>query len=155
MTKRQSEAALGLALRNVDLELYVYKPSDAEMNMKPCDFMVWLSHGHENDRAWFEVKDVTSRDRFSFREVRASQWNAVRRAAKLGIPYWFAIYWRRLGKWTISDAAKILEWREGEGAITGKPAPWIHVISLSSRFGIDSEPGMLVPTLKGVLLGEV
>lgn len=149
MTKRASEAAFGLALRNVDLDVEVYKPSDMDMNMKPCDFMVWIPRGYENDRAWFEVKDVDTLDRFSFRNVRKSQWNAMRRARRLGIPYWLAIYWRRRRLWTISDTGKLLD------MIEGKDDTWTSFVLLHTRLGIDSEPANLVSTLKSVLLGEV
>ena len=70
--KRPSEAEFGKALRDIDLQLYVYRLPDPKggegvSNWKPCDFMAWHREyeyvGHPSLQrslvraTWFEVKD--------------------------------------------------------------------------------------------------
>jgi hypothetical protein len=143
--KRGSEAVLGAALRGLDLEVFVYKPPDGvNTNLKPCDFFVWTS----GDDAWFEAKDTDSVNVFSFREVRPSQWNGIRDAKRLGIPYWVAVYWRRHRHWTISRGADLLALKDaGATSVTRE--------LLMSRHGVDSTPAMLESTLKSVMLDEI
>lgn len=168
MSKRDSEAKFGAALRDVDLASFVYRPPDAPGTplQKPCDWMVWHL-GFEPDWAqprarstWFECKDVDAVNTFNFSEVRAAQLNGIREARRLGIPYWLAIYWRRHHSWTISDAIRIFDlgsWfveHEGERVFVGRGKSISRAL-LMSRFGIESKPHELPSVLKGVLLGEV
>ena len=150
MTKRASEAALGLALREVELMIYVYKPPDGvNTNLKPCDYMVWFGVNGFVVPAWFEAKDVDSVKAFNLKELRPSQVNGIRDASRVGLEYWVGIYWRRHRKWTISNGAKLLGWWD-EGHY-----PSVSYELLSSRFGIDTDPRNLVSTLKDVLMGDV
>lgn len=187
MTKRRSEGEFGAALRDVDLNVYVYRPPDPKgpegiSNWKPCDFMLWR-HFPEPDAPteshWFEVKDVDAVEAFALAELRPSQLQGIHDAARLGIPYWLAVYWRRHRTWTISDAAKLLAWRDDREVVPDRvqeavdflrlhgpaaklpdamllpPATSVARSLLSSRFGVDSTPKQLSSTLKAVLLGEV
>jgi hypothetical protein len=163
MTKRASEAAFGLALREIDRDIptYVYKPPDPKMgagvsNWKPCDFMVWsLAQSqrvddllHIPDSAWFEVKDVDAVNTFNAKgELRDSQRQGIRQARRIGIPYWVAVYWRRHKSWTISDAVKMDLANALDGSVTRD--------LLQTRYGIESKPRELPSMLKMLLAGEV
>jgi hypothetical protein len=169
--KRPSEAEFGAALRAVDLRLYVFKPSDRDINWKPCDFMTWLDSGHDDADAgpgvirhqvypnWFEVKDVDAVNAFPFSELRPSQYQGIADADRVGIPYWLAVYWRRHKAWTISDAVKVIEWKLQQVAaatdLAGIQPKSIDRTLLMSRFGVESSKSLLSSTLKSVLLGEV
>jgi hypothetical protein len=163
MTKRASEAAFGLALREIDRDIptYVYKPPDPKMgagvsNWKPCDFMVWqatqgldfympMGGAHS---AWFEVKDVDAVNTFNAKgELRDSQRQGIRQARRIGIPYWVAVYWRRHKSWTISDAVKMDLANALDGSVTRD--------LLQTRYGIESKPRELPSMLKMILAGEV
>jgi len=146
--KRPSEGQFGAALRDVDLNAIVYKPPDDARNWKPCDFMVWLQWGEGVDPSWFEVKDVTSVNSFAFSELRPAQLAGIRDAERIGIPYWLAVYWRRHGAWTISDAARVVKEKEGGAKSVSREL-------LMSRFGVDAEPSNLTSVLKSILLGEI
>lgn len=155
--KRESEGQFGAALRSLDVELpiEVYKPPDDARNMKPCDFMVWFRRStmaEHVEPVWFEVKDTSSVGRFPFSEIRPSQHAGIRAAHRIGIPYYLAVYWRRDRTWTISNAHRVVEWRDETPPI---PAKSIPRVLLASRFGVDSSPGQLGITLRAVLLGEV
>jgi hypothetical protein len=161
--KRASEGEFGKALRDCDVAGIVYKPPDDARTWKPCDFMVWVQDNISGaESVWFECKDVDSVERFAFSELRPSQVQGIRDAERVGIPYWLAVYWRRSQSWTISDAAKVLAWRESTAAEAadyykrdvGLPTS-IERELLMSRFGIDSSPAMLASTLKSVLLGDI
>jgi len=182
VSKRPSEAAFGRALRDVDLSMYVYRPPDPKSgegvsNWKPCDFMAWHKTAdavHMSWSAagkiegvdaaviavstWFECKDTDAVDRFPFADIRPSQLAGIRDAARMGIPYWLAIWWRRHSSWTISNAIKLLEWRhEQETLPHRRPAGPTSVerTLLMSRFGTQSNQTQLTSNLKAVLLGEV
>lgn len=163
--KRDSEGHFGAALRDCDVAGYVYKPGDRDPNMKPCDFMVWLQgYSQERDHAyvqsvWFEVKDLppTVVNAFPFSELRPAQVAGIRDAERIGIPYWLAIYWRRHKAWTISDATKVMRWRDEENAqlpTIAQPKS-IPRRLLNSRFGIDATAATLSSTLKSILLGDI
>jgi hypothetical protein len=170
--KGPSEGVFGAALREVELLSVVYKPPDDARNWKPCDFMWWGPVEHFNGRVddisegpmlahavWFEVKDVaTAVESFPFAELRPSQLQGIRDAARVGIPYWLAVWWRRHKVWTISDAVRVLAWRDntdGHRPHDESPPPKsIPRVLLASRFGVDSTKQQLASTLKQVLLGE-
>lgn len=164
MTKRSSEGDFGAALRDVDLQSVVYKPPDDARNRKPCDFMVWhrefnpacsMTPREEVVATWFEVKDVDAVDAFPFSELRPSQLAGIHDAKRIGIPYWLAVYWRRHKLWTISNAERVLAWREIHEGSNNEPYPTsIPFTLLESRFGISSTKRQLTSALKQVLLGE-
>lgn len=180
MTKRPSEAEFGAALREVDLVSYVFRPPDPKLgagvsNWKPCDFMAWhrLMLVDDANKAtygpfanpsiivagstWFECKDVTAVESFAFAELRPSQLAGIRDAERVGIPYWLAVWWRRQKEWTISDASRVLLWREEDGASRGEAVLLPTSIPrnlLESRFGVSCARAQLASTLKQVLLGE-
>lgn len=158
--KRPSEAEFGKALRQVELQSYVYRLPDPKggegvSNWKPCDFMVWLARPLQPPpvSAWFECKDTDAVARFPIADMRPSQLAGIKDAHRLGIPYWLAIWWRRDRIWTISDAVKVLDWFDlGEGE---KRPTSIPRTLLESRFGVDAGRNQLTSTLKSILLGEV
>lgn len=162
MTKRDSEPAFGAALRHVSLAVVVYKPPDDARNWKPCDYMVWVeASDHVVDEhafpkpVWFECKDVDAIDVFNWRrEMRQSQLQGIREAKRIGIPYWLAIYWRKHRHWTISDAVALYDHTRlrPDHLIAART---FRRTTLMSSLGIDSTPGQLESTLKGVLLGEL
>ena len=153
--KRPSEGQFGAALRDVDVAMIVYKPPDDARNRKPCDFMAW-HHNYDFPRStWFEVKDVDTVDAFPFSELRPSQLQGIRDAERIGIPYWLAVYWRRHRAWTISDAVRVLGWRDDIPALEVRNQTSIPRELLMSRFGIDATPATLTSVLKSVLLGDV
>lgn len=156
--KRASEAAFGLALREVDRDVptFVYRLPDPKAgggvsNWKPCDYMVWqLGEDPESvtPSAWFEVKDVDAVNTFNAKgELRPSQRQGIATARRLGIPYWLAIYWRRHKSWTISDAVKMDLGHALDGSVTRD--------HLQTRYGIESKPRELVSMLKMLMAGEV
>ena len=158
--KRPSEAAFGAALRAIDddLPVVVYRLPDPKSgagvsNWKPCDYMVWALPAYMSvapDVAWFECKDTKQIDRFPLRDIRPAQWQGVREATHVGIPYWLAVYWQRHHSWTISDLAKLqLSWADGN-----PPTSFLRE-DLMSRYGIQSDPAHLSSTLKSILAGEV
>lgn len=169
MTKRATEAEFGKALRELDLRIHVYRPPDPKgpegvSNWKPADFLSW--HQEVNPEwgtpsvkpSWFEVKDVDDLRGYPFADLRPSQIQGIHDAERIGIPYWLAIWWRRHKEWTISNAVRVLAWRD-EKAIRD-PAGLTAITSiprelLMSRFGISTSKAQLGSTLKGVLLGEV
>lgn len=161
--KRSSEGDFGAALRASGLAILVYKPPDDARTRKPCDFMVWHKEASDEVVAtWFEVKDVDTVDTFSFAELRPSQLQGIHDAARIGIPYWLAVYWRRHKSWTVSDAIALVKWRTESTYMRPdmrvpiqKPATSISRALLMSRFGIDSPAPLLSSTLKSVLLGDV
>lgn len=163
--KRPSEAAFGAALRAVDASVptYVYRLPDPKggagvSNPKPCDFMVWTLAetamlGSDNlplklvDAAWFEVKDVDAVHTFNLKnEMRSSQMQGIRTAARIGIPYWIAVWWRRHNDWTISDGVRILT--AGVDDIVSRNL-------LMTRYGISSDARSLTSVLKSVLAQEL
>lgn len=165
MTKRPSEAEFGVALRGVDLRMFVYRPADARAGSaitqaRPCDWMVWQDGGpaeygeHRRvDVAWFECKDTDAAETFNLNEIRPGQRLGMVAARRIGIPYWLAVYWRRHKAWTISDALKAgmdsVEYRPNESVVS------FTRTELMVRFGVDSSRANLASTLKNVLLGEV
>jgi len=153
--KRASEGQFGAALRDCDVASVVYKPPDDARTWKPCDYMVWIaiwdSDHSGNHSIWFEVKDVDAVDAFPFSELRPSQLAGIEDARRIGIPYWLAVYWRRHKSWTISDAARVVNWRDE--SITDKTS--ISRELLMSRFGVDATPSTLSSVLKSVLLGDI
>lgn len=151
--KGPSEGKFGEALRAVDLSMVVYKPPDDARLWKPCDFMVWLADirvGLDGGAvpSWFEVKDVKAVDSFPVAEIRPSQMQGIRDAARVGIPYWLAVWWRRHSSWTVSDAVKLIKAYEGQSPTS------IPRTLLMSRFGLESTQAQLTSNLKMVLLGE-
>lgn len=154
--KRSSEGTFRASLGDVDLAMHVYKPSDRDINKKPCDYMTWVAWSLSIDNgppstlsAWFEVKDVDAVNVFNFRELRPAQVAGIRTAARLGIPYWLAVYWRRHRAWTISNAKRLVdeEINQGHQSVTRE--------LLMSRYGVDATPATLSSVLKDVLLGDV
>jgi hypothetical protein len=157
MTLRPTQAEFGTALRAVELTTVVYKPPDDARNWKPCDFMVWVA-GAPPTSAWFEVKDVDAVNSFPIAGLRPSQMQGIADATRVGFPYWLAIWWRRQREWTISDAVRVLAWRDDnadDGVSPGWKPTSIPRELLISRFGISSTKQQLTGTLKAVLLGEV
>lgn len=151
--KRTSEATFREALGDVDLRTYIYKPSDRDVNWKPCDYMVWVSLTWERS-CWFEVKDTDAVNAFPYSELRPAQVQGIRDAERIGIPYWLAIHWRRHKAWTISDAAKVLAYKAS--VVTDFDIPTsIDRALLMSRFGIESSPANLSSTLKDILTGDI
>lgn len=158
MAKRRSEGLLGVALRQMDLETYVYKPADAPgSGLKPADYLVWFLPDpdqfellREYEFAFVEGKDTDAVKVFNLSEIRPSQRNAIAKAAVLGIPYWLVIYWRRRRRWTISDARRIFDTYPVSG-----PNRSLSFETLASTFGIDCEPHQLAITLRQVMLGEL
>lgn len=144
--KRSSEGFFGAALRSVDLALVVYKPPDDARLWKPCDYFSWVDYGGSPRPDWWEVKDVDAVDVFNAKEIRPSQMQGIDEAARIGIPYHLAVYWRRHRSWTISDAVRVLAHLRSEGRVSRT--------LLMSRFGIQSSPSQLGSTLKSVILGE-
>lgn len=171
MSKRPSEGSFGKALRDVDLVKVVYRPPDAKggegvSNWRPCDYMVWLQ-GRANwgtairvddetvlpvvtFSAWFECKDVDAVNAFPLADIRPSQWAGMRDAARVGIPYWLAVWWRRHREWTISDARQVLAYAERRDE---RPTsiPRSELIAM----GIQTPQVQLTSMLKALLLGEL
>lgn len=186
MSKRPSEGSFGKALRDVDLSMYVYRPPDPKSgegvsNWKPCDFMVWtrsvdgvslswdasglVKAGAASMTgiavsAWFECKDTDAVNAFPFADIRPSQLAGIRDAARLGIPYWLAIWWRRHRSWTVSDGWRMLNWKrdqELEGSESHGTTVAVTSIDrtlLMSRFGLETTQAQLTSNLKAILLGE-
>ena len=171
MAKRPTEGELGAALRNIDgLAVEVYRPPDPKgpqgvSNWKPADYLVWVRESTDAypgkpivGSHWFEVKDLDGWGGFPFRELRPAQIAGIHSASRIGIPYWLCVWWRRHDEWTISDAVKVLAWREEEGHQRAVPARLVTSIPwtlLASRFGVTSSKSQLASTLKGVITGEV
>lgn len=154
MGKTLAEPTFGRALREMDLLSVVYKPPDDARTWKPCDFMVWFSApGTDDTSAWFEVKDVDLVSVFPLHELRASQLAGIRDAARVGIPYYLAVWWRKAQMWSISDAIAVVKWWE-EAAAKG-PVTSIKRELLQSRFGIDSTNAQLSSNLKALILDGV
>lgn len=143
--KRASEGEFGKALRGIDLRLYTYKPPDDARNWKPCDYMVWFTEDDSVKCSWIECKDVDAVDSFSLAELRPAQKQGIAEAARLGIPYWVAVWWRRHRFWTISDGARLVE----HGGTS------VPRVLLMSRYGVQTTSAQLGSTIKSVLLGEV
>jgi len=158
--KGVSEGNFRAALSKVDLSLVIYKPPDDARLWKPCDYMVWQPDGAGgNEGWWFEVKDLDDKhvNTFPLSELRPSQLQGIRDAARVGIPYWIAIWWRRHRSWTVSDAHKITGWWRDEIAVNTDPIRKPKSIDrtlLMSRFGLESTQAQLSSNLKMVLLGE-
>jgi hypothetical protein len=153
--KRLSEGQFGAALRSCDVASIVYKPPDDARTWKPCDYMVWINWDNDlragSRSIWFEVKDVDAVAAFPFSELRPAQMKGIHDAARIGIPYWLAVYWRRERDWSISDAAKVLAWRDQQESV----ATSVPRELLVSRFGIDATPATLTSVLKSVLLDDI
>lgn len=164
--KRASEGLLGEALRELDLEPYVYRLPDPKTgagvsNWKPCDFMVWWRAVAEHETperivvhpyvatAWIEAKDTDQLNSFPYADLRPSQIAGMLEAGRLGIPYILAVYWRKARVWSLSDAPRVLEWFNHLGA-DHRPTS-IPRDLLMSRFGVDSEPRNLPTTIKVIL----
>jgi hypothetical protein len=161
--KRASEGQFGAALRDSDVAGIVYKPPDDARTWKPCDYMVWVTTSDprwDNGTLgpalsiWFEVKDVDAVNAFNFTELRPAQVAGIADAKRAGIPYWLAVYWRRHRSWTISDAAKVMDWRAASSVTTRAPRSVSREL-LMSRFGVDATPSTLSSVLKSVLLGDI
>lgn len=156
--KKASEGQMGVALREMDLETFVFKPADAPgSGMKPSDYLVWFLPDpdqfellREYEFAFVEAKDTTAVGVFNLSEIRLSQRKAIKRAAELGIPYWLAIWWRRRKKWSISDARRIFD----AYPITGANRSLTYQ-ALTSTYGVDCEAHQLAATMRMVLLGEL
>lgn len=170
MSKRPSEAAFGAALRAVDLAIEVERLPDPHTgagvtNWKPCDYLSWhasLAGSTDENEAvlmaastWWECKDTDAARAFAFADIRPSQIAGIQRAHRVGIPYRLAIFWQRGREWTISDAWRVLQWRDAQivearsDNVTSIPRTL-----LESRFGVSCSPANLSSTLKAVLLGE-
>lgn len=166
MTKRASEGELGAALRQIDgLRTSVLRLPDPKVgagvsNWKPCDFVVWTApRDLVAFTSWWEAKDTDQVARFPFADMRKGQLAGIPEAARMGIPYWLAIWWRRSREWTISDGIRVMAWRAEQDrlreALIDGTTTSIPKTLLESRFGISASKAQLSSTLKGVLLGEV
>lgn len=158
--KGSSEARFRDAFTDVDLRSVIYKPSDRDVNWKPCDFMSWTHLGFGPAQSnWWEVKMTRAKDTFPFADLRPSQLRGIADAQRVGIPYWLVIDWARFGSWTISDAARVLTWKLEQVAaatdLSGIQPTSIPRTLLMSRFGIESSPALLSSSIKTVILGEI
>lgn len=162
MTKRSSEAELGVALRGMDFDPapYVLKLPDPKTgagvsNWKPADFLVWWSSGEfaSTLSAWVEAKDNDQVDSFPYADLRPSQIGGILQAAELGIPYLLAIWWRKAKRWTVSDAPAVLRWFNqgiGAGGASTRPTS-IKRELLMSRFGVDASRETIGATIRIIL----
>lgn len=118
----------------------------------PDDFITLGRPG--NQSAWFECKDTDQVNSFPFADMRPSQLAGIADAQRVGVPYFLAIYWRKAKRWTISDAVRVMGWRQDEAETRGY-IPSISRELLMSRFGFDAAPRDLSQTLKAAMLGEL
>lgn len=148
MGKTLAEANFGKALRDIDIASVVYKPPDDAHNWKPCDYMVWI--GTQDDypgSLWFEVKDVNLVGVFPRSELRPSQRAGIRDAARVGIPYYLGIWFRKASMWTVADGRRVLEWFDANSDAKSIPRTL-----LQSRYGVDATGHQLTSVLKSVIL---
>lgn len=154
MTGKPSEDAIRAALSEMD-GMLVYKPSDRDVNWKPCDYMLWWGEPTTDDgvlrfvpavrAAWLEVKQTTLKGKWSWVQgegaLRPSQAAGMRHAFAISLPYIVAVYWKTRRYWTLHQLTPSFPL-----VITFEQATVEH--------GVGSAPANLAVTLRGVLNGE-
>lgn len=147
MTKGTSEGRFRDALKRCDLAAWAYKPPDDARNWKPSDYLVMLTAGLVR---LVEVKDLPDAvEVFPWRDIRPSQLEGMRRAREMKVPYYLVVWWRRHKQWTVSDSARVLDWKEAN------PDAALTRTLLMSRFGVDATDPTLPGVLKAALLGDL
>ncbi len=142
MTKGRSEAMVSEALSDLQIDqTYFYKPPDDARNRKPADYLLWWSPGSgaAPRSSWIEVKETDQLGVFPLADIRPSQWQGIRIAKRLGIPYTIAVRWQRTGMWTLFDAVRLADWLDEQEV---RPTSVKRVL-LESRFGVSCDPGQL------------
>ena len=166
--KGPSERIFREALGKVDIDpLEIYKPPDDARNWKPADFLLWMPGGLlavnvaagdvpvSATSAWIEVKATNNKAVWPFADLQPTQVLAIRKAKRLGIPYFIAIRWNGDRHWSLVDAIRLLDYidtiddPEGAGGSRQKGCPRAL---LESRFGVSATVGQLASTIKVALI---
>jgi hypothetical protein len=166
--KGPSERIFREALGKVDIDpLEIYKPPDDARNWKPADFLVWWHIGSGMDSgvvyddsrsAWIEVKATNNKAVWPFADLQPTQVLAIRKAKRLGIPYFIAIRWNGDRQWSLVDAIRLLDYMDEAGAATFDGQATLHKREgvarglLESRFGVGCTVGQLASTIKVALI---
>jgi len=166
--KGPSEAKVREALTELGetMRLMVYKPPDDARNWKPADFLVWFEPnpiaagftwwqlGLVNGATMIEVKECPNLKQWPLADLRPSQRIGIRQAQHVNVPYWLAIWWPRLQRWSISYAPRLLATFDQMNP-KDPAAKSVSYAELVSIYGVDCEPRHLAGTLGAALRGEI
>jgi hypothetical protein len=157
--KGRSEARVREALERLaeDMPLVWWKPPDDARNWKPADFLVWVGPQDRESFEWgssamLEVKDNPNLNTYPASDLRPTQRAWMRQAAKIGLPYFLVIWWRRRQRWTVSDAAKVVRWVD---LIYDDGPTSMAWDLLAGSWGVDCTTDHLAGTIGAALRGEV
>ena len=162
--KGPSERIFREALGKVDIDpLEIYKPPDDARNWKPADFLLWWRIGNPEDfavagwTAWIEVKATNNKAVWPFADLQPTQVLAIRKAKRLGIPYFIAIRWNGDRHWSLVDAIRLVDYIDEisfaipEAEVAHKREGIARGL-LESRFGVGATVGQLASTIKVALI---
>jgi hypothetical protein len=156
--KTDAEARVRAALTELGSNVVTWKPPDDARNWKPADFLVWHALGLVSmpaRSAMIEVKVVDQLTSFPLTELRKNQRAAIRQAARIRLPYWLVVWWRRRqpAEWTVSNASRLIRDLDTQYTPAGWPTSVPHQL-LRSRYGIEAASDRVLPGVLSAALRE-